>query len=127
MRDFDVPGGRAVTRGFAGRFACAAGVLACLAELATAGAADAGAAKRPTMAEVIAASTPADWRSLDPADTVYLTLDSGRVVIELAPAFAPEHAGGARDKPREPASHCPAARYVEVMHAAPPRTLPAAS
>ena len=96
MRDFDVPGGRAVTRGFAGRFACAAGVLACLAELATAGAADAGAAKRPTMAEVIAASTPADWRSLDPADTVYLTLDSGRVVIELAPGFAPEHAANIR-------------------------------
>lgn len=96
MHDFDVSGGRAVTRGFAGLIACAAGVLACLAELATASAADAGAAKRPTMAEVIAASTPADWRSLDPADTVYLTLDSGRVVIELAPAFAPEHATNIR-------------------------------
>ena len=96
MHDFDVPGGRAVTRGFAGLIACAAGGLACLATLATASAADAGAAKRPTMAEVIAASTPADWRPLDPADTVYLTLDSGRVVIELAPAFAPEHATNIR-------------------------------
>jgi len=54
------------------------------------------AAKRPTMAEVIAASSPADWRLLDPANTVYLTLDSGRVVIELAPAFAPEHAANIR-------------------------------
>ena len=96
MHDFDVSGGRAVTRGFAGLIACAAGGLACLATLATASAADAGAAKRPTMAEVIAASTPADWRPLDPADTVYLTLDSGRVVIELAPAFAPEHATNIR-------------------------------
>ena len=96
MHDCDVPGGRAVTPGFARRFACAAGVLACLAALATASAADAGAAKRPTMAEVIAASTPADWRPLDPADTVYLTLDSGRLVIELAPAFAPEHATNIR-------------------------------
>ena len=99
MHDCDVQGGRAVTPGFARRFACAAGVLAVLAACGTqhpAQPAAAVAAKRPTMAEVIAASTPADWRPLDPADTVYLTLDSGRVVIELAPAFAPEHATNIR-------------------------------
>ena len=99
MHDCDVQGGRAVTPGFARRFACAAGVLAVLAACGTqhpAQPAAAVAAKRPTMAEVIAASTPADWRSLDPADTVYLTLDSGRVVIDLAPAFAPEHAANIR-------------------------------
>jgi peptidylprolyl isomerase len=45
-----------------------------------------------TMAEVLAASVPGDWRPLDPAHTLYLELDSGRVVIELAPRFAPEHA-----------------------------------
>jgi peptidylprolyl isomerase len=44
-----------------------------------------------TMAEVLVASTPADWRPLDPQNTLYLQLASGRVVIELAPAFAPEH------------------------------------
>lgn len=44
-----------------------------------------------TMAEVLAASTPADWRPLDPQNTLYVQLASGRVVIELAPAFAPEH------------------------------------
>jgi peptidylprolyl isomerase len=44
-----------------------------------------------TMADVLAASTPADWRSLDPEHTLYLELAAGRVVIELAPAFAPEH------------------------------------
>jgi peptidylprolyl isomerase len=42
-----------------------------------------------TMAEVLAASQPADWRRPDPAHTLYLELDSGRVVIELAPGFAP--------------------------------------
>jgi peptidylprolyl isomerase len=45
----------------------------------------------PTAAEVLAASTPADWRTLDPQNTVYLELASGRVVIELAPQFAPNH------------------------------------
>ena len=45
-----------------------------------------------TMAEVLAAAAPSDWRPLDPAHTLYLELDSGRVVIELAPLFAPEHA-----------------------------------
>jgi len=45
-----------------------------------------------TMAEVLAASTAADWRPLDPAYTLYMELDSGPVVIELAPDFAPEHA-----------------------------------
>jgi peptidylprolyl isomerase len=44
------------------------------------------------MAEVLAASAPADWRPLDPEHTLYLDLDSGRVVIELAPRFAPLHA-----------------------------------
>ena len=47
--------------------------------------------KPRTMQDVLDASTPADWRRLDPAHTLYLELDSGRVVIELAPAFAPEH------------------------------------
>jgi len=49
------------------------------------------AAPRRTMADVLAASTPADWRPLDSQNTLYLQLASGRVVIELAPAFAPEH------------------------------------
>jgi len=43
------------------------------------------------MADVIAASKSADWRSLDPQNTLYLELPTGRVVIELNPAFAPKH------------------------------------
>ena len=44
-----------------------------------------------TMSEVLAATTAADWRSLDPANTLYVQLPQGRVVIELAPDFAPRH------------------------------------
>ena len=45
----------------------------------------------PTTAEVLEASKPSDWRGLDPDETVYFELPAGRVVIELAPEFAPEH------------------------------------
>jgi len=52
---------------------------------------DALSVKPRTMTDVIAASSSADWRSLDPQNTLYLELPSGRVVIELNPAFAPRH------------------------------------
>ncbi|HXQ30387.1 MAG TPA: peptidylprolyl isomerase [Steroidobacteraceae bacterium] len=44
-----------------------------------------------TMRELLAASKPSDWRTLDPDHTLYIELTNGRVVIELAPAFAPRH------------------------------------
>jgi peptidylprolyl isomerase len=49
-----------------------------------------------TMSEVLAATTPADWRALDPENTIYLQLPEGRVVIELAPVFAPQHVDNIR-------------------------------
>ncbi len=51
-----------------------------------------------SMQEILDASQPSDWRTLDPANTVYLELDrgGGRVVIELAPAFAPQHVANIR-------------------------------
>lgn len=49
------------------------------------------ATSRLTMSEVLAASSDSDWRRPDPARTVYLELEAGRVVIELAPDFAPQH------------------------------------
>jgi peptidylprolyl isomerase len=52
--------------------------------------------KALTMQDVLDASTPDDWRRLNPENTLYLELDSGRVVIELAPAFAPAHAANIR-------------------------------
>jgi peptidylprolyl isomerase len=48
-------------------------------------------ANQPTMGEVLAASSPADWRPLDVNNTLYVELPTGRVVIELAPEFAPLH------------------------------------
>lgn len=44
-----------------------------------------------TMAEVLKASQASDWRPLNPENTLYLELEKGRVVIELAPAFAPKN------------------------------------
>lgn len=48
-------------------------------------------AKPKTMQEILDATQPGDWRRLDPNNTIYLELATGRVVIELAPKFAPEH------------------------------------
>ncbi len=49
-----------------------------------------------TMQDILAASAPSDWRRLDPENTLYLELASGRVVIELAPMFAPAHVANIR-------------------------------
>lgn len=49
------------------------------------------AAPTRSMGEILAASDPAEWRTPDPQQTLYLELPVGRVVIELAPAFAPVH------------------------------------
>lgn len=49
-----------------------------------------------TMADVLAASKPSDWRPLDPQNTLYMDLPMGRVVIELAPEFAPRHIANIR-------------------------------
>lgn len=75
--------------------------------LAVAGAAlslHAGAAElaaKPTLADVITSSTASDWRPLDPANTLYMELPAGRVVIELAPVFAPHHVANIRTLVRE--------------------------
>jgi len=49
-----------------------------------------------TTAAVLADSRPSDWRGLDPDNTLYMELASGRVVIELAQQFAPHHAAAVR-------------------------------
>jgi peptidylprolyl isomerase len=59
------------------------------------------AAKPVTMAEVLAASEDTDWRPLDPRNALYLEIAAGRVVIELAPDFAPRHADNVRALVRE--------------------------
>lgn len=45
----------------------------------------------PPLTEILAASPKSDWRPVDPENTIYLDLPKGRVIIELAPAFAPNH------------------------------------
>lgn len=54
------------------------------------------AGKPLTMQEVLEASPAEHWRPLDPDNTLYLELETGRVVMELAPAFAPEHVAAIR-------------------------------
>ena len=46
---------------------------------------------KPSVADIVKASKPSDWRPLDPDNTLYMELPFGRVVIELAPTFAPNH------------------------------------
>lgn len=49
-----------------------------------------------SMTDILAASAPGEWRPLNPDNTLYMELPAGRVVIELAPGFAPAHAANIR-------------------------------
>jgi peptidylprolyl isomerase len=71
--------------------------------LATAAAAQAPGQWRPAPipgatepAEVIANSAASDWRAIDPENLLVLDLAEGRVIIELAPDFAPVHVANMR-------------------------------
>jgi peptidylprolyl isomerase len=72
----------------------------CLLAL-TASAADQPRRAPRSMADILAASSPRDWRPLDPENTLYLELASGRVIIELAPVFAPRHVANVKALARE--------------------------
>jgi peptidylprolyl isomerase len=85
---------RAPRRALATLTAAAAACLAATLPAAPAAAPAAAYATAPasralTTAEVLTASAPSDWRPLDPQNTLYLELPAGRVIIELAPQFAP--------------------------------------
>jgi peptidylprolyl isomerase len=88
----------------AAALAAAASTLALAAQDAPKAAAqdatDAPAKTKP-MADILAASPKSDWRPLDPENTLYMELPAGRVVIELAPDFAPLHAQNIRTLVRE--------------------------
>lgn len=95
----------------------AAALLACGASVAQAGpgvasdpraSAAASASAEPaavaggkTMADILAAAQPSDFRAPDPENTLYLELASGRVVMELAPLFAPNHVANVKALVRE--------------------------
>jgi peptidylprolyl isomerase len=59
------------------------------------------AARALTTREVLEASTPSDWRPIDPQYTLYLELQGGRVIIEMAPVFAPRHVANVTALARE--------------------------
>lgn len=69
------------------------GACALLASTATAAASAAGKElpPKPSVSDIVKASKPADWRTLDPDNTLYMEMPWGRVVIELSPVFAPNH------------------------------------
>jgi peptidylprolyl isomerase len=66
-----------------------------------ANAADSSSPKPPAMAEVIANAKSGDWRPIDPENTLYMDLATGRIVIELAPTFAPQHVANVKALARE--------------------------
>lgn len=58
--------------------------------------------KPRTTQQILDAATPADWRALDPGSTLLMELDDNRrIVIELAPQFAPAHVANIRTLARE--------------------------
>ena len=66
-----------------------------LTVLAQAGASTPAQPRTPP--EVVAAAPPSAWTAIDPADLLVIDLKSGgRVVIQLAPAFAPVHVANIR-------------------------------
>lgn len=50
---------------------------------------------------VIEQSKPSDWRRLAPENTLYMDVNGGTVVIELAPQFAPLHVANIKTLVRE--------------------------
>lgn len=76
-----------------------AALLVCASTLAPA--AESPKRKAPVMADVLAASKPGDWRGIDPENTLYVEFASGRVVIRLAPTFAPRHVANVKALARE--------------------------
>lgn len=59
------------------------------------------AKKTPSAKDLLAKSTPDEWRTPDPANLVYMDLPQGRVIIELAQDWTPAHAANIRTLIRE--------------------------
>jgi peptidylprolyl isomerase len=78
-----------------------AAVLALLAANAWAHDTPKTPAAKPSVSDVVKASKASDWRALDPDNTLVMDIPSGRVVIEMAPAFAPNHVNNIKALVRE--------------------------
>lgn len=55
----------------------------------------------PSSAEILAQSNASDWRRPDPDNLLLMQLPGGAVLIELAPAFAPQHVANIKKLARE--------------------------
>ncbi len=55
----------------------------------------------PSFAQIVAESKRSEWRRPDPQDLLVMHLPSGRVVMELDPAYAPLHVANIRTLVRE--------------------------
>ena len=55
----------------------------------------------PSRSQIIKESKPAEWHALDPADTLYMYLPKGIVVIDLAPSWSPRHVANLKTLVRE--------------------------
>ena len=53
-------------------------------------------AKPLTTAQIVESAQAKDWRRPDPANILYMDLAAGRVIIEIAPRFAPKHVANIR-------------------------------
>lgn len=76
-------------------------MISTLAASLTHGADKAEPKAKATVADIIKESKPHDWRALDPENTLYMQTALGRVVIELAPTFAPNHVNNIKTLARE--------------------------
>ena len=76
-----------------------AGLPACTG--ARAAASEEPPVERRTTQALLDASTTADWRTPAPDSTLYMDVAGGRVIIELAPGFAPQHVANIRTLARE--------------------------
>lgn len=63
--------------------------------------AQAAQASKFNLGDLVKNSSATDWRPLNPENTLYLELPKGRVVIELAPDFSPNHAQNIKALVRE--------------------------
>lgn len=55
----------------------------------------------PSFAQILSQSKPGEWRRPDPENLLVMRLSSGRVVMELDPAYAPLHVANIRTLVRE--------------------------
>ena len=56
---------------------------------------------KPSSADILAASTPSDWRTLDPENLLYIELERGRVVVALSGELAQDHVAQVKTLARE--------------------------